>query len=240
MATFILSAAVVYRPFPTSNHNTNIDECQANKLYIVRFLHQTTTQKVSGIIGGRLYIVRFLHQTTTLELEGQHLKSCISSVSYIKPQHKNKFVYLHTSCISSVSYIKPQLLRCASGDTDVVYRPFPTLNHNRHECSFLMMIVVYRPFPTSNHNWVTRWHCTCRVVYRPFPTSNHNMTHIASLRHLVVYRPFPTSNHNSQMTIIRLKNVVYRPFPTSNHNYNGFGSETLQLYIVRFLHQTTT
>ena len=55
---------VVYRPFPTSNHNP--------------------LKKM--VISNELYIVRFLHQTTTISLCIARYESCISSVSYIKPQ----------------------------------------------------------------------------------------------------------------------------------------------------------
>ena len=55
-------------------------------LYIVRFLHQTTTEMQWGGILRKLYIVRFLHQTTTIGAAEPRLARCISSVSYIKPQ----------------------------------------------------------------------------------------------------------------------------------------------------------
>ena len=57
---------------------------------------------------------------------------------------------------------------------------------------------------------------------------------------MVVYRPFPTSNHNLLAEVIDLDRVVYRPFPTSNHNYHSKPYIKSMLYIVRFLHQTTT
>ena len=122
--------------------------------------------------------------------------SCISSVSYIKPQLLVSEYGKNTRCISSVSYIKPQ---------------------HSHICAF-PTIVVYRPFPTSNHNY--------------FPTYAHLPQ--------VVYRPFPTSNHNVLCVLILFAYVVYSPFPTSNHNPCTASLVILPLYIVRFLHQTTT
>ena len=144
-------------------------------------------------------------------------------------------------------------------------------------------IVVYRPFPTSNHNHCTYLIGAWTVVYRPFPTSNHNYGGLDIYAHGVVYRPFPTSNHNCflmslgkrelyivrflhQTTTLRYiimftrgcissvsyikpqqlayqfekSDVVYRPFPTSNHNSTCAFDITTELYIVRFLHQTTT
>ena len=81
---------VVYRPFPTSNHNM--------KIYCSYFL--------------LLYIVRFLHQTTTFRNISTARTCCISSVSYIKPQQQSQRVLVESCCISSVSYIKPQPTFC--------------------------------------------------------------------------------------------------------------------------------
>ena len=78
---------VVYLSFPTSNHNVLPDTQFGAVLYIFRFLHQTTTTRIS-----------MLKQF-----------GCISFVSYIKPQQIKRRIYAHTSCISFVSYIKPQL-----------------------------------------------------------------------------------------------------------------------------------
>ena len=106
--TELFYRCVVYRPFPTSNHN------------------------VSPVILGDV--------------------GCISSVSYIKPQLVLVSDYIVIRCISSVSYIKPQP-KYTTKDLDfVVYRPFPTSNHNYQLGRLLGQVVVYRPFPTSNHN----------------------------------------------------------------------------------------
>ena len=121
-----------------------------------------------------LYIVRFLHQTTT---------SFLQKMGW-------------TCCISPVPYIKPQPFRGGSSPRKVVYRPFPTSNHNEQN----------------------------KLLYKQ----------------LVVYRPFPTSNHNLAEQITSAKAVVYRPFPTSNHNVSVYHYVYKGLYIVRFLHQTTT
>ena len=187
---------VVYRPFPTSNHNLIQESLRIIVLYIVRFLHQTTTYQSWKILHQKLYIVRFLHQTTTNDRGLRLRKSCISSVSYIKPQpcccHRSCFVscissvsyikpqllllliFVIVSCISSVSYIKPQLFIVVFPPGSVVYRPFPTSNHNLRRCCNASSKVVYRPFPTSNHNSNGSWYSKTSVVYRPFPTSNHN------------------------------------------------------------------
>ena len=99
---------VVYRTIPTSNHNYGKSVGTFTELYIVLFLHQTTTIQILLRLVIRLYIVLFLHQTTTVGIDRQLLKSCISYYSYIKPQ----------------------LLTCLVMVIFVVYRTIPTSNHN--------------------------------------------------------------------------------------------------------------
>ena len=65
-------------------------KARAGTLYIVRFLHQTTTVSGSVPLMSLLYIVRFLHQTTTHTRMYHFLYRCISSVSYIKPQRRTR------------------------------------------------------------------------------------------------------------------------------------------------------
>ena len=84
---------VVYRSFPTSNHNS--------QAFLITFLP--------------LYIVRFLHQTTTAATSLRGMISCISFVSYIKPQLHKSHPYSGVCCISFVSYIKPQPILCTGG-----------------------------------------------------------------------------------------------------------------------------
>ena len=99
---------VVYRTIPTSNHNSLGMLLPCYVLYIVLFLHQTTTLAPLDKVERKLYIVLFLHQTTTPDSDAKAWLSCISYYSYIKPQ---LMVY------------RP-FLSC------VVYRTIPTSNHN--------------------------------------------------------------------------------------------------------------
>ena len=111
-------------------------------LYIVRFLHQTTTKVEASDICASLYIVRFLHQTTTVSVQHKIRAGCISSVSYIKPQPRLLSFAFSFSCISSVSYIKPQLPLIKTIYENVVYRPFPTSNHNP-ETALAVILPLY-------------------------------------------------------------------------------------------------
>ena len=145
------------------------------ELYIVLFLHQTTTDGDIYQEWEGLYIVLFLHQTTTRS-------------------HQESY---HYCCISYYSYIKPQRIRCHAAVCPVVYRTIPTSNHNLWGRGRFYRHVVYRTIPTSNHNNTINSDSSTSVVYRTIPTSNHNLVNIATSIFLVVYRTIPTSNHNA-------------------------------------------
>ena len=99
-----------------------------------------------------LYIVRFLHQTTTVSQICQCDERCISSVSYIKPQPSISTNFICSRCISSVSYIKPQLLANGYIDELSCISSVSYIKPQLMNASSSTMKVVYRPFPTSNHN----------------------------------------------------------------------------------------
>ena len=65
LSSLEMSISVVYHPFPTSNHNSKQCLSLCYKLYIILFLHQTTTMILLVTHAITLYIILFLHQTTT-------------------------------------------------------------------------------------------------------------------------------------------------------------------------------
>ena len=143
-------------------------------LYIVRFLHQTTTKVEASDICASLYIVRFLHQTTTVSVQHKIRAGCISSVSYIKPQPRLLSFAFSFSCISSVSYIKPQLPLIKTIYENVVYRPFPTSNHNHfindHNRDMLYIVRFLHQTTTVQVQRMKRWCCISSVSYiKPQP-----------------------------------------------------------------------
>ena len=77
---------VVYLSFPTSNHNLDIIKDNIAKVVYLSF--PTSNHNVAVVFDTQrlLYIFRFLHQTTTFSWLSKSLSSCISFVSYIKPQ----------------------------------------------------------------------------------------------------------------------------------------------------------
>ena len=125
-----LSWYVVYRTIPTSNHNWARWVLLSWRLYIVLFLHQTTTFICFLYLCTVLYIVLFLHQTTTNWWFRWNSYCCISYYSYIKPQPKRSIRAWCLGCISYYSYIKPQPVGLKYLKILVVYRTIPTSNHN--------------------------------------------------------------------------------------------------------------
>ena len=77
-------------------------------LFIILFLHQTTTVPDCCWWCAWLFIILFLHQTTTEIATEKSTISCLSSCSYIKPQRRGVYVEHDT----------------------VVYHLVPTSNHN--------------------------------------------------------------------------------------------------------------
>ena len=164
---------VVYHLVPTSNHNS-IDRNTKGQL---------------------LFIILFLHQTTTSVLRVRRKRGCLSSCSYIKPQLRTEFKNIHfvvyhlvptsnhntelnhslnntlfiilflhqtttmsivrfflSCCLSSCSYIKPQPPFYVRSGALVVYHLVPTSNHNNELRFVIGLSVVYHLVPTSNHN----------------------------------------------------------------------------------------
>ena len=102
---------VVYHLVPTSNHNL--------------------FPSVITIL--QLFIILFLHQTTTVMVALMSAICCLSSCSYIKPQLCGFSSHSLCCCLSSCSYIKPQHLVKAHFGISVVYHLVPTSNHNGYE-----------------------------------------------------------------------------------------------------------
>ena len=143
---------VVYHLVPTSNHNHRLNPNPSPS--VVYHLVPTSNHNVDFDAGDDvgLFIILFLHQTTTPEREGCWLYRCLSSCSYIKPQHRAHKRLIIQSCLSSCSYIKPQPGFGNWPGKFVVYHLVPTSNHNVTLQRRIYKLVVYHLVPTSNHN----------------------------------------------------------------------------------------
>ena len=166
---------VVYLSLPTSNHNQIYFSWCSSKLYIFRFLHQTTTYPYICAERHALYIFRFLHQTTTVQHHNQFWKELYifrflhqtTTEPYNIEDYEQLYIFrfLHqtttfgglgcsfVSCISFASYIKPQLNKI----------------DNIQIFSCISFASYIKPQPDTEYN--TEY----RVVYLSLPTSNHNL-----------------------------------------------------------------
>ena len=130
---------VVYGLFPTSNHNlgelplpkillfmvfflhqtTTIMELNLTdvRLFMVFFLHQTTTTLCGGNVTGSLFMVFFLHQTTTTSLPVHHGARLFMVFFLHQTTTRCRKRCRTICCLWSFSYIKPQPL---TGLTDKV------------------------------------------------------------------------------------------------------------------------
>ena len=79
---------VVSYSISTSNHNCMLDPIFFTALYLIPFLHQTTTSAFHAWSDNLLYLIPFLHQTTTIARSKFGSRRCILFHFYIKPQQR--------------------------------------------------------------------------------------------------------------------------------------------------------
>ena len=164
-------------------------------LFIILFLHQTTTLLYVLLKFPKLFIILFLHQTTTSALPTRRPPRCLSSCSYIKPQQAKQ----------------------KKASASVVYHLVPTSNHNErcwyNKRTSLFIILFLHQTTTLHMSKYSRKGCLSSCSYiKP------QLTHESVIIRFVVYHLVPTSNHNS---------AQYLP-------------SSYLLFIILFLHQTTT
>ena len=78
------------------------------------------------------------------------------------------------------------------------------------------------------------------VVSYSISTSNHNYRGVSTLDAWVVSYSISTSNHNLSQSNLSKFEVVSYSISTSNHNRQLSDFYSAQLYLIPFLHQTTT
>ena len=143
-----------------------------------------------------LYLIPFLHQTTTGYLLCCFFYRCILFHFYIKPQLRAMFPARISSCILFHFYIKPQHSRLGS-----------------YEAKGCILFHFYiKPQP-------------CSVVYFGPPSC-------------ILFHFYIKPQHLFQKVFF--DNVVSYSISTSNHNFEQGAPSILTLYLIPFLHQTTT
>ena len=245
----------------TSNHNSKKLQIWSYKLYLIEFLHQTTTTKAQLHPLLRLYLIEFLHQTTTKRSITRMVLCCILLNFYIKPQHSILSMSRSMSCILLNFYIKPQHSPCSFFSYFVVSYWISTSNHNsdlgnsasaalylieflhqtttftqvKNNYSLLYLIEFLHQTTTAfrgSYSWLS-----C-ILLNFYIKPQHSPCSFFS--YFVVSYWISTSNHNGKSANLSKHFVVSYWISTSNHNAQSVDADIILLYLIEFLHQTTT
>ena len=165
---------------------------------VVPYHFSTSNHNVSDVLTAciQLYLITFLHQTTTCWTHRVYISCCTLSLFYIKPQPQINYPTIQSRCTLSLFYIKPQLtghisskkMRCTLSLFYIKPQPIA-------EDETLNIVVPYH-FSTSNHNYRAPPSVRRGVVPYHFSTSNHNICLFQKKQCYVVPYHFSTSNHN--------------------------------------------
>ena len=189
-------SSVVYLSFPTSNHNKMSEKSNKTWLYIFRFLHQTTT---------------FLH-------DGEMFCSCISFVSYIKPQPCND----------------------TAKHKHVVYLSFPTSNHNSRLISVSVTVLyIFRFLHQTTTNHYDYEFALQLYIFRFLHQTTTQIVFSKRNRRLYIFRFLHQTTTIKPFAFIPLMLYIFRFLHQTTTIYRYCQPHTT-LYIFRFLHQTTT
>ncbi len=191
-----LPPVVVSYSISTSNHNSNEIHITVKMLYLIPFLHQTTTSSRMKARGICCILFHFYIKPQQMWLTSMSSLSCILFHFYIKPQLPHFAHNGKRSCILFHFYIKPQLT-CG--------------------CAFLVTGCILFHF-----------------YIKP------QLARLGIEQGSVVSYSISTSNHNSLPLITFLPLVVSYSISTSNHNLLLIPCLKNELYLIPFLHQTTT
>ena len=112
---------------------------KTDRLYLIPFLHQTTTLKGTKYIFFTLYLIPFLHQTTTLFQEHRALLGCILFHFYIKPQPFLTVVTQRTVVSYSISTSNHNALSVINTALLLYLIPF------LHQTTTLAIVAAYEP-----------------------------------------------------------------------------------------------
>ena len=231
---------VVYHLVPTSNHNSMYSETERNELFIILFLHQTTTMAKFfslsvSCLSSCSYIKPQLGFVLVVILFG-----CLSSCSYIKPQQVQGLFSGSIRCLSSCSYIKPQLgglgilngLCCLSSCSYIKPQLFVK--------NIVLSIVVYHLVPTSNHNYrpdVSLFEKLFIILFLHQTTTQAISAASQAQLFIILFLHQTTTDLDSIFQIDWLFIILFLHQTTTSETHY---KKTLLLFIILFLHQTTT
>ena len=217
MPSQILSAVVSYL-VSTSNHNGSC---------LRRYFRQ-------------LFLISYLHQTTTVVAFADTFGSCFLSRIYIKPQPLVGVNRIPCCCFLSRIYIKPQPYLCLSLRVLVVSYLVSTSNHNNELVGKFNALVVSYLVSTSNHNECWLWMETNLVVSYLVSTSNHNAPNAHPQAAEVVSYLVSTSNHNQSVAVPLAVGLFLISYLHQTTTILVLYRIVDKLFLISYLHQTTT
>ena len=218
MTTSMKDGLVVSYRNSTSNHNSRYYKYFLFQLYLIEILHQTTTSRTPRSHSLGLYLIEILHQTTTTAKE-----SISTSTLYLI-----EILHQTTTMISAIALRRRLYL------IEILHQ---TTTWDSHFCNRRKLYLI-----EILHQTTTRSRCSL-FCYSCILSKFYIKPQLRLERELsccvVSYRN-STSNHNNPRYLPNRKNVVSYRNSTSNHNSADFFDNTLVLYLIEILHQTTT
>ena len=168
--TFVVSYSI-----STSNHNSERTKLERRALYLIPFLHQTTTEGATYIEYLKLYLIPFLHQTTT-PTNAYRMEAGLYLIPFLHQTTTYSVLFLPgIRCILFHFYIKPQPIARLFNRSEVVSYSISTSNHNSFTLGCFWLFVVSYSISTSNHNALVQIILILTVVSYSISTSNHNL-----------------------------------------------------------------
>ena len=135
------------------------------RLYLIEFLHQTTTFAGRGAACARLYLIEFLHQTTTICSCSHSTCGCILLNFYIKPQPPAETNFRVYRCILLNFYIKPQRRRpCLFLKSSCILLNFYIKPQRRD--GYRLILRILQPFDDSRNLLSVRRRSRFDVFFR--------------------------------------------------------------------------
>ena len=191
----LVDSVVVSYSISTSNHNSGVGGVAGAVLYLIPFLHQTTTHSMLPQKIAVLYLIPFLHQTTTL-LRRHNCQGLLYLIPFL---HQTTTLLEYTNvnyrCILFHFYIKPQLIaRCIKFRAVVSYS-ISTSNHNYSCCANCCFQLYLIPFlhQTTTINLLSL-NCPSCILFHFY--IKPQLFFLAPIKTLVVSYSISTSNHN--------------------------------------------
>ena len=186
-------------------------------LYLIEILHQTTTPLHYEEQYELLYLIEILHQTTTCGKCEDCLRRCILSKFYIKPQQQRSLDVFG----GVVSYRNS------------------TSNHNSGpagvELPALYLIEILHQTTTLDAFFESQFCCILSKFYiKPQHRARLCRRESRCILSKFYIKPQPLSMFPVDSEVVSYRNS------TSNHNFLEWNLQSVQLYLIEILHQTTT